>query len=132
MLYLQSPSISKMVKYFGEFMEYSLDEKKVGKWVDGKSVYRKVYTNIVFNSTVNADTPIHNVSELNIDTLIALNGITELSKASHPNGRFGSSCNNLSQITYDKASGSIYIYCSNPAWASGNMNIIIEYTKTTD
>lgn len=50
---------------------YSTEEQVVGKWIDGKPVYRKTYTNLGISVTpANVWFDIVDVGELNIDTLI--------------------------------------------------------------
>ena len=81
--------------------------------MDGKPIYRKVYINVPLSGAVNADSIVHNVSELNIDTLTKLDGIVLLNKAYHPSDRFGSINNNLLQLTLLKETGNIYMYTTN-------------------
>lgn len=51
---------------------YSTEEKVVGTWINGKPIYRIVYS---INVTETSYTK--NVSSLNIDTLIKINGISQ-------------------------------------------------------
>ena len=68
--YIENPSINLDEEEL-HFDNYSTEEQVIGKWIDGKNIYRKTYkvTNI---SSSNAD--LVNVSGLNIDTTIKLYG----------------------------------------------------------
>ena len=103
---------------------YRTEEQKIGTWVDGKPLYRKVY---VFNGSWSANTTGNfSVADLNIDTCVSLRGY--LTSASHKNiglDFYNSSFN----YVYMTASSVIYWRV---AWASTRNTFVIEYTKTTD
>lgn len=103
---------------------YSTSETIVGKWIDGKPIYRKV---------IHMDTVPSNlsVSDLNIDTLIHYYGIT--AESANPQ-------NCLSMDSWYNGSG-FYIgnyydaqtkkIMFNATRTLINANLILEYTKTT-
>ena len=115
----------------GELSDYSTEEKVIGKWIDGKPIYRKVYK--VNNITTNLD-----LSELNIADIITINSslkqinedITAFPYA--PNNQ--DNYNNYIKTGYYKATTKEWIWqfgsTSTTNFTSGIF--IIEYTKTTD
>lgn len=103
---------------------YSTEEKLTGKfWIDGKPLYRKV---LVINS-ISSNTDV-DVSSLNIETLAIISGFG-----------FDSGINEMTIPFYDGTTlwsmhyrsdvGKIHSVSSR---AVTNVNIILEYTKTTD
>lgn len=111
---------------------YSTSEVKTNKkWTNGKPIYRKVFEFATSSSNVNSWTTLASVSDLNIDTVMTLEGTYRegTSNYFHPINYYESSTayfvvmvlgNNLA---YKKASGGTMIFYS---------KIILEYTKTTD
>ena len=108
---------------------YSLGEQRIGIWIDGKPIYRKVIT---FNSIPsNSTSIIADVSSLNIDTLVKLYGalkhyqntsyrVLPMAGGGTDDIRIDINENNLRITTYSN-------------WAGFSNNFIcIEYTKTTD
>lgn len=68
------PYVEPSINVDGEelnFDNYSTNEQVIGKWIDGKNIYRKTYqvTNI---SSSNVD--LVDISDLNIDTIVKLYG----------------------------------------------------------
>ena len=103
---------------------YSTEEQVIGQWIDGKPLYRKVYTatkEIKGNEVKLAD-----ISILNIDTIVDAKAIV---LKYNNNENFKSANGNLLIFTKDKNTllcNSEYSYTVNSA------KIILEYTKTTD
>lgn len=107
---------------------YSTDETVVGKWIDGKPIYRKVINSICGNLRTL-------LNELNIDFLIDTKGNAwsnydqkmpiNAPNPEPPNYVFG---------VYQKASnGNIEVFYNTNYFANQNKVIcIVEYTKTTD
>lgn len=111
---------------------YSTSEKIVGKWIDGKPVYRKCYTGTTANIT-NGYFVITDASLKNIDSLIrfdyCIKDGTIFSMLPNVGDRIAS--------TYIQTSyGGIGIIVQNSSYYSSFSNkpykIILEYTKTTD
>ena len=108
-----------------EISNYSLNEKEVGNWVNGKPIYRKV---IDFGSLPNATTKEvdHNIS--NLDYIVQINAIAITSTKyflyipyfdiTDGITLFGSSTKVGIRTMSDRSSYSTYI--------------VIDYTKTTD
>lgn len=112
----------------GDLEVYSTDEKVIGTWIDGKTLYRKVFTGTTPSTpNVNTNLPHTITADMNIKRIDG--NITNSSGAQFPlNLQFvdGSSINTWRRTT--TALGmSVY---SNVV--SSPYEIIIEYTKTTN
>lgn len=107
-----------------ERSNYSTEEQVVGTWIDGKPIYKKVYSINVSGTSYNRD-----ISSLNIDNLIKINGISQGNPRTM--NYYSSSTDNLRVfITGDNklyiSSGETY-----PTKPFTTI-VILEYTKTTD
>lgn len=105
---------------------YSFGEVKIGTWVDGKPLYRSVYS-ITNPQSSNID--YHNISNLHIQNIIRLYGYYKT-----PNGTFD-------VPFHDSDSNYSVMFLSNAGYLRGRfgsptditeIKVIIEYTKTTD
>lgn len=122
----------------GEFFElgggssqeiYSTEETVIGRWIDGKPIYR--YTIEIETGKSGGDTIVQGTDQLNIDILIASKAIIKMDGANNTlisilpnNGTDIKLCNdNRVHIYID--SGTV-----NLAYKHGVL--VIEYTKTTD
>ena len=107
---------------------YSTEEQKIGTWIDGKPLYRKAF-DIKTISASNTD--LVNVSNLNIETLIKLNGVI----ITDGGGKFPvplyDSSSNYSVLFINE-----YNYIRGRAMVGNGtfskLIVTIEYTKTTD
>ena len=99
---------------------YSTEEKVVGKWIDGKTIYEKTIT---INITWSGDS-LQNIQHgiQNIDLII--NWRTFLNNYSLPY-----SGDKTYQLYYDSTN---LIYKNNANWNNYTLMTIIQYTKTTD
>lgn len=114
---------------------YSTTERKVGKWIDGKNIYRKVFFVNAISWNNNAYYIETNID--NIEHLIKMQGTC----VNSPNGNFLTiPYINPSQISYQisleyiKETNKI-VLGSAGAFSDNrltNCSIILEYTKTTD
>ena len=103
---------------------YRTEEQKIGTWVDGKPLYRKVY---VYDGNWSANTTGNfSVADLNIDTCVSLRGYLASASYKHIGLDFYNSSFNY---VYMNASSVVYWKV---AWASTRNTFVIEYTKTTD
>jgi len=113
---------------------YSTEETVCGKWIDGKTIYRKVITGKLANESGNvlvfADVP-----ELNIDRVVNLYGnmtekqdaqITLQTSYNRTDGLFASI-----NFAYSNVTKSInYHFLNNKGFYSGcTAYVVIEYTK---
>lgn len=125
--------ITSLNSNLNSIREYSTNEKVVGKWINGKPIYRKVLTATNTANDVSISTP------SNIDVMIDMHVIAVKSDGTEqitlPN-------NSISYSTGNTPRGVVYL-AHNASWnhdhlyvvqINGYRNIyaIIEYTKTTD
>lgn len=68
----------------GEGNTFSLDEQVWGTWVDGKTIYRKIFTDIAYTSSGAFANGNIDVSALNIDKVIRTEGIRHINESSYP------------------------------------------------
>lgn len=97
---------------------YSTEEVVIGKWIDGKPLYRKAFTglNLSFSATTDAWGKLSTSLDLDYDTLIKVDVYRNNYKVPTI------IVSGLKPITY---------HSLNISW--GNCNILVaEYTKTTD
>ena len=107
---------------------YSTEEQRIGTWIDGKPLYRKAF-DIKTISASNTD--LVNVSNLNIETLIKLNGVI----ITDGGGKFPvplyDSSSNYSVLFINE-----YNYIRGRAMVGNGtfskLIVTVEYTKTTD
>ena len=123
--YSTSTTDSYSCNYVNGMNTYSTDEIRIGTWIDGKPIYRKV---IARNQSITNGTSIA-VSSLNIDELIKIGAINQNQSSNFK--FFGS--------YYDSSSEKLNIHLNNndiQVWSGTGVNytstIWIEYTKTTD
>lgn len=107
--------------------EYSTEEKIVGKWIDGKSIYEKVINSgYLLNSGIKSI----DVSSLNIDSFIQLRGMTFTDDKKNVRPiTLGTNDNNAIRIDFTNNNIRIITWSN---WSSYNSFIVIQYTKTTD
>ena len=115
---------------------YSTTETKIGTWIDGKPIYRKVITGYRTLETSTDGTQVINpidVSGLNVDSVVNLTG-TMISSVGlsmvMPVFRPGSSYGAL--LFHEQSTKTVNIsnFCKN--FGDRDVTIIFEYTKTTD
>lgn len=112
-----------------DLQNYSLIEQKIGTWIDGKPLYRKVvnYSNALSagNNAIS-----HNIS--NIDVVTKVDGYTILGTNNYRTGAFESSTKFINIKAVDSTYINVHIGSD---WGSSFKNgfvTILEYTKTTD
>lgn len=103
---------------------YSYDEIKIGTWVDGKPLYRKV---IKLNGAERGRTLSYNISSLNIDRCTLIRGFEYSSSLVH----VGLDFYNAGQNNFAHLSNSSTIMYK-VDWDCNELYFILEYTKTTD
>jgi hypothetical protein len=113
---------------------YSTTEIKIGTWINGKPIYRKVFTTTLSSSDSEKDKALSD-STINIDELVTLKGNLKNTFGNwfplsniNPNGTL----NNGVGLYYSSdlgiciRIGALYLDTNSRA------NVTIEYTKTTD
>ena len=126
MLRIMSYPISMLKNIIGGSMDFSLDEKKVGTWIDGRPVYQKTFhSNLPASVPVNSMITLQDLSDLNIETIIHLDGIYYVNS----NNRYSmNSYNGI--LMYNNTNLQWYTIHSN--LGSKEYTCTILYTKTTD
>lgn len=99
---------------------YSTDETVIGTWIDGKPIYRKVYTGLNFSLVAGQWVNV-GVTIPNVDILVTGRVLRQV------NGTRGDIRDGALQVN---SNGAVSGYTM-AGWGSCNM-IILEYTKTTD
>lgn len=108
-----APSLNAVEK----LLSYSTDEQIVGKWTDGKPIYRKVISHTITGNTTEHEP--HNISNVERAISIRFSLINQY-------GVFQTSDPTIN-VNMDTSQISI-----SSEWATGLMYVILEYTKTTD
>lgn len=114
---------------------YSLEERVIGCWIDGKPIYQKTITgyktpNVTTNGSI-AATEI-NSADLKIDTVISLQGITNTGSSifnlpmHYSSGQYGL------HLYFNITKNTITIQSSSSNFSNKDTIIMIQYTKTTD
>lgn len=108
--------------------DYSLEEKRIGTWIDGKPLYRKVIQTTTPSNVGAAQTISTGYSSFDI---ISASGFfkdavdsTVFTPAIHSNDVFGS--------IYISSTGNIRMVINSENYIDRTIYIILEYTKTTD
>lgn len=107
------------------FTEYSLEEKVIGKWIDGKPIYRKV---LVIDNPTNGRIA-HHID--NLDNIISINGIAKTNEQQwEPLEDFVRSANTY-RVSVRSFNESTF-YFEQLFFQATKLTVILEYTKTTD
>lgn len=107
--------------------DYSLGERRIGTWIDGKPLYRKVIKGVTDSTTTSAT--IGNIS--NVDTLVYSYGTALIAGqySTAINSYFNDTLHSILQL--DINTGDI-IFSYSQGFAGWEYDIVLEYTKTTD
>lgn len=127
--------VKKGNKEYATDIPYSTSERRIGTWIDGKPLYRKVI--LVDNPTIG--TGVQTIAT----TISGVNNITKIEGLMKSSGGFNIPFNSIwsndinarnSLLWVDVTSNTANIkYTINSNWISiTNLVIIVEYTKTTD
>lgn len=108
---------------------YSTTEKAIGKWIDGKTLYRKVLQANSLNT--GSETQIA-TGVSNIDTVVFIYGIVKQGNARQPLLKpHNSSFNYQLGVYYDKSTNKIKVETGSGLSNLSETFVIIEYTKTS-
>jgi len=121
MLRIISPGIDILRKLIGGDMDYSLDEKKVGTYIDGKPVYSRT---IVLDKLSSSGTLI----DSNIQDLVLVHGWSTYSSGSKYHIPYCSSVNCRIEVGLDKT-GYVF-YHATDTWYKSVFHLF--YTKIND
>lgn len=107
---------------------YSLEEVKIGTWIDGRQLYRKVFETQIPNQ-VNTRTVVIQVKmDINVKRIYGY--FYNVSRYIFPVPVYDNG--NYVTFFYDESDRSIYSITNFNTFLGQPMTIIIEYTKTTD
>ena len=109
---------------------YSEAEMEIGVWTDGRPLYQKTLA-LTTPSSINSNSMISDLSSLQIDTLVHLEGYiyaTSLGQTVPIAWSYNTST--MGAVYYQ--SGSLYQNLSSSPYCSCSEHITIQYTKTTD
>lgn len=124
-----APSIDAVKKYVEN---YSTSETKIGTWIDGKPLYRKVFQTYAATQ-VNTVMSVGSISNMNVDTICNMKGyIYEPTLGLCMNANFIYSTTEFGCLFVKKSTNEILNMVTNTAYLGNVMNVILEYTKTTD
>lgn len=113
---------------FGYLSGYSTTERTIGYWIDGKPLYRSVFTGTKVSGT-NLEI---STGLTTVDKLVKLEGtIDTLSGYVDPINQYTSS-SIYNVCNFNKSNGKIGVVSSTGNYSNGDVIIIMEYTKTTD
>lgn len=111
---------------------YSTEEVRIGTWIDGKPLYRKVFT----GTKVSGSNTTINISELNVDHIYFYGSITGNADGSGGTYEFPINYYETStayiRVNLHRKYSNLTIKSSDGTYFNGTFNLIIEYTKTTD
>ena len=111
---------------------YSTTETAIGTWIDGKPLYRKVFT----GTKVSGSNTTINISELNVDHIYFYGSITGNADGSGGTYEFPLNYYETStayiRVNLHRKYSNFTIKSSDGTYFNGTFNLIIEYTKTTD
>ena len=104
---------------------YSTTEQRVGTWIDGKPIYRKVIETTTPTASSSSWTFLAALSD--VDNLIDLKGIMSKSDGQYPVQRYEGTGYYM-QFRYSQYG----IECLTNGFTSVDITLIVEYTKSTD
>lgn len=111
-----------MIEEVDNTTRYNTTETKIGTWIDGKPIYRKVIFINKTNST--------NIGNLNFDFITIKNFALSSGMFIFSNNRYNSD-NDLVEVFLNKNQKTIEINTGS-AWTNYTAYVTLEYTKTTD
>lgn len=111
-------------------IHYSTNEQVVGTWVDGKPLYQKTI-NITTPSVANTNVSVADITSLNIETVVSLDGNYKDTNINWSLNIFFSSVRS-SNCFVNGGKTAIMMLVNDNAAISKNAYVTIKYTKTTD
>lgn len=111
---------------------YSTEETRIGTWIDGKPLYRKVIQT-TSPSVLNQWVRIYDATELNVEAVCNFYGFMwdETNQASALIN-FYSGTSTWANSCFWHSENAIKIIITNPVHRNNPTTIVLEYTKTTD
>lgn len=123
--YLNAQNLNNNFNELDNKHNYSTTEKIIGKWIDNKPIYRKVFTGTINDSTTLLQ---------NVDTLVNAYGTADMNYVTRTLNYY-EIYNNLQYFVHVRlSSNNVNFICTSAgqSYNPTNCKIILEYTKTTD
>ena len=121
--------------YLNPSLDYSTDEKVVGTWIDGKTIYQKTFYDTLPTITTDgtAGSKYVDVTALNIEYATKIEGFTPTNGIT-VNTAWNAQGNTYNlRCSFDKADGNrLVITCDRVTFSEIPVYITIQYTKTSD
>lgn len=114
----------------GILSNYSTTEQVIGKWIDGKPLYRRVITGTLPNSE-NVFTTLWNTTDWNIDVIIGLDGIATNGNEFQPFNCYRDSYAKQFEL-WLRGSKTAITSSFGSTFIGNQFIIVVKYTKTTD
>lgn len=120
----------------GESLDiYSTEETRIGTWIDGKPLYRKVFNTTTPSSASSSSSAILHY-DADIENVVNIHGVMKLDSGQFCHIPYYISNNNRIFIAYNPPSHSTdpsTLRCSvGTELTNKPLTVILEYTKTTD
>lgn len=110
---------------------YSTIETKIGTWVDGKPLYRRVFDNLTTPSNEATWTTLLTENSVYIDKIIDIKGYIDDGSNYYNTLNFGEGNYYVHTNAY-RGNNNLLIRMIQKGWSSKSCYVILEYTKTTD
>lgn len=121
---IMAPSVRAVNKGLEDLNTYSTNEQVIGKWIDGKPIYKKTYNGIT-TFDLDSSSQLLIPASVNVDKIINCSGyVTEL------NGRNVLTTDEVRIVKVD--SNKVLFQSANNNLKNSPYAITFEYTKTTD
>lgn len=108
---------------------YSTEETRIGTWVDGKPLYRKVFVGpfagVNVSTVVGTETP-------DVDAVTYLSAITLLTNGRWTPFPYPPSSTIWAVCQFAADDHKVYIITNNPVFVGHDVYVVMHYTKTTD
>ena len=108
---------------------YSTEETRIGTWIDGKPLYRKVFVGpfagVNVPTVVGTETP-------DVDAVTYLSAITLLTNGRWTPFPYPPSSTIWAVCQFDDDDHKVYILTNNPVFVGHDVYVVMHYTKTTD
>ena len=126
-------AVTELKSNLTDLENYSTDEVVCGKWIDGKTLYKKTLTTTITSTTQRAEIEI---SSLNVDKVVSIEGIAFQGNYARPiissyraHTQTSSAPSELSDVYFDKGSSRKTLVIIASGVNLGNCYITIKYTK---
>lgn len=104
------------------YHKYSTNEKPVGEWIDGKTIYEK--TIVVQNKTAHPSDWAEVITLSGVDKITHVEGWFTISTVDYFEGYYV-------RFMFDYSTNKLNYYCQDMANTNGNITVIIRYTKSS-